>query len=187
PNDSVLFVEMTGSGTVWEGTFTPPGSGTYDVRISGSDSSGNTGVNFYQFEYIGVGVQDDELLSNKIMLSNYPNPFNPSTTISFNFSNDPGMHQGRQNEQIELSIYNLKGQKVKTFNVTLSGVEGSNGNEGFTPSPSTTLRMTQAGSKTYSIIWNGTDDNNKPVSSGIYFYKLESGDYQKIRKMILIK
>ncbi|MEA2097236.1 MAG: hypothetical protein U9P73_11170, partial [Candidatus Cloacimonadota bacterium] len=32
PNDSVLFVEMTGSGTSWEGTFTPPELGIYDVQ-----------------------------------------------------------------------------------------------------------------------------------------------------------
>ncbi|MCD4795650.1 MAG: hypothetical protein K8R49_00555, partial [Candidatus Cloacimonetes bacterium] len=36
PNDSVLFVEMTGSETNWEGTFTPPELGIYDVRVSAS-------------------------------------------------------------------------------------------------------------------------------------------------------
>jgi len=35
--------------------------------------------------------------------------------------------------------------------------------------------------------WNGTDDHDKPVSSGIYFYKLKSGDDQQIRKMLLMK
>ena len=53
PNDSVLFVEMTGSGTIWEGVFTPPELGIYNVRVSASDIDGNTGVDFYQFEYTG--------------------------------------------------------------------------------------------------------------------------------------
>jgi hypothetical protein len=170
PNDSVLFMELTGSGTVWEGTFTPPGSGTYDVRISGSDSSGNTGVNFYQFEYIGVGVQDDELLSNKVMLSNYPNPFNPSTTIKFTTIERSPAFDGNTEKNTEtcppwrIVIYNVKGEKVRELPIV-------------TPSLSHTL----------SVTWNGTDDNSKPVSSGIYFYKLEAGDFQKVKKMILLR
>jgi len=38
----------------------------------------------------------------------------------------------------------------------------------------------------YSVIWNGKDDNNKPVSSGIYFYKLNLGN-SPTGKMILFK
>ena len=64
---------------------------------------------------------------------------------------------------VELIVYNIKGQKIKTLV-----------NE-FKP----------AGK--HSVIWNGTDDSVKPVSSGIYFYKLKAGDFQKVKKMILIK
>ena len=39
----------------------------------------------------------------------------------------------------------------------------------------------------HSVIWNGTDYNNKPVSSGIYFYKLKTENYEKTKKMILMK
>ncbi|RLC48034.1 MAG: hypothetical protein DRI23_10785, partial [Candidatus Cloacimonadota bacterium] len=53
--------------------------------------------------------------------------------------------------------------------------------------PSTELRMTQAGSNTYSVVWDGTDDHCKPVSSGIYFYKLKSGKFEKTKKMLLMK
>ena len=112
-------------------------------------------------------------------LSNFPNPFNPETTISFSVTQTSSF--------VNLAIFNIKGQKVRTLNVTLSGVEGSNGNEGFTPSPSTTLRMTQAGSKTYSIVWNGKDSNNKVVASGIYFYKISSGKESIMKKMLLLK
>ncbi|MCK4694268.1 MAG: hypothetical protein KAT74_00825, partial [Candidatus Cloacimonetes bacterium] len=122
----------------------------------------------------------NELIPIATMLNgNYPNPFNPETTISFSLAQDA--------KNAEIIIYNIKGQKVKTFNITLSGVEGLNGNEGFTPSPSTTLRMTQAGSKTYSIVWNGKDSNNKAVSSGIYFYKISSGKESVMKKMLLLK
>ncbi|MCD4818711.1 MAG: T9SS type A sorting domain-containing protein [Candidatus Cloacimonetes bacterium] len=40
----------------------------------------------------------------------------------------------------------------------------------------------------YSITWNGTDKNNQPVSSGIYFYKLKVNNKTiDSRKMIIIK
>jgi len=38
-----------------------------------------------------------------------------------------------------------------------------------------------------SVTWNGADDNNQPVSSGIYFYKIKSEGYEKTRKMLLLK
>jgi len=39
----------------------------------------------------------------------------------------------------------------------------------------------------YEIIWDGNDNQGKPVSSGIYFYKLKREDFEKTRKMIMIK
>ncbi|MFC1898469.1 C25 family cysteine peptidase [Candidatus Cloacimonadota bacterium] len=105
-------------------------------------------------------VSNDEelLLSIPKLNQNYPNPFNPSTTISFDISND-------LNEQIELVIYNLKGQKVKTF---------------------PNLQINQSSNQ--QILWNGTDENSKPVSSGIYFYNLMVGNKTAAtRKCVLLK
>ena len=39
----------------------------------------------------------------------------------------------------------------------------------------------------YSISWDGKDENNKPVSSGLYFYKLRNGTKQITKKIILLK
>jgi hypothetical protein len=63
----------------------------------------------------------------------------------------------------ELVIYNLKGQEVKTL----------------------VNKVLPAGE--HSVVWDGKDDNNKPVSSGIYFYKLKASDFQKVKKMLLMK
>ena len=40
---------------------------------------------------------------------------------------------------------------------------------------------------TYTVYWDGNDKNGQPVSSGIYFYKFEAGDFTGVKKMVLIK
>jgi hypothetical protein len=37
------------------------------------------------------------------------------------------------------------------------------------------------------VVWDGTDDDGIQVSSGIYIYRLEAGDFIKSRKMVLMK
>jgi len=49
---------------------------------------------------------DDEILSPITAVKNYPNPFNPSTTLSFYLS---------QKEQVKAEIFNLRGQRVATL------------------------------------------------------------------------
>jgi len=39
----------------------------------------------------------------------------------------------------------------------------------------------------HSVVWDGRDGNNLPVGSGIYFYKLKTDNFEKTRKMILMK
>ncbi|MCD4728303.1 MAG: fibronectin type III domain-containing protein [Pirellulales bacterium] len=63
PDGSIIFVEMTGSGMEWEGTFTPPVEGTYSVRISASDSFGNTGVDNYELEYADLAAPENVLIT----------------------------------------------------------------------------------------------------------------------------
>jgi hypothetical protein len=123
-------------------------------------------------------------------LRNYPNPFKPAaagrgpaTEIQFSLSGN----QYEPDEQVIIDIFNVKGQKVKTIDVTLSlskcGTEKSN-------SPSfDKLRMTRAGScQSFSVTWDGTDSSNRPVASGVYLYRiLIDGKPQAQSKMMLMK
>ncbi len=107
---------------------------------------------YYLTDY--VSSNDNEIsIGQNIKISNYPNPFNPSTTISFSLNTE-------LTENTELIIYNLKGQKIKQYSIL---------------------------NNQSSIEWNGTDQNNQPVSSGIYFYKLRSGEVEASKKMLLLK
>ena len=103
---------------------------------------------------------DDNLIPLSTELyDNYPNPFNPTTTISFSLAKDT--------ENAELVIYNLKGQKVKTLY----------------PFPSGSCLI-----GTRSVVWNGTDNSEKAVSSGVYFYQLKLGNrFSEIKRMLLLK
>jgi len=119
-----------------------------------SDGNGTPGSENSQ----GATSVEDTIIKQNMNLHNYPNPFNPSTTISFELNTD-------STEATELVIYNLRGQKVKKF----------------------TFPNENLGTSEQNVVWNGTDDNGKSVSSGIYFYKLKSGNFEQTKKMILTK
>ncbi len=100
-------------------------------------------------------INDNEIQFVEYNLSNFPNPFNPTTTIKFSIQND---------SKIELTIYNIKGEKIKTLAHSVF-------NKG-----------------DHSILWNGVDESNKLVSSGIYLYKLKvNGKTEAMKKCLLLK
>ncbi|MCK4654019.1 MAG: right-handed parallel beta-helix repeat-containing protein [Candidatus Cloacimonetes bacterium] len=114
--------------------------------------------------WIPVPVNDDVIIKPTLckLYQNYPNPFNPTTTISFNISR-------KDAKNAEISIYNIKGQKVKIINCHPE-------------------RSRRIGNGLYSVTWNGTDTNNKAVASGIYFYNLKVGNKSlATKKCILLK
>jgi hypothetical protein len=105
-------------------------------------------------------IDDNEPLAvvNRFELkANYPNPFNPSTTISYLLPIISGDHN------VSLAIFNQLGQKVRT------------------------LVNEMQGPGQHQISWNGLDDNGFHVASGVYFYQLKYGDYTATRKMLLVR
>ena len=92
------------------------------------------------------------------LAQNFPNPFNPSTTITFDV---PGSSDSPQ--MVSLIIYNVHGRIVKTL------VDG------------------ELPPGSHRVRWDGRDSHGIQVTSGVYFYTLRSG-YQKIsRKMTMLK
>ncbi|MDP8323091.1 MAG: C25 family cysteine peptidase [Candidatus Stygibacter australis] len=98
---------------------------------------------------IPQSADDQDNITAMDRMSTYPNPFNPSLNISYNLSSD---------SNVELTAYNLKGQKVAVlFN-----------------------DLQIAGEHKY--IWNAED-----LPSGIYFIKLKSDNINKAEKVLLLK
>ena len=118
-------------------------------------SSGKTDIyNIYaqRVRIDGTHISDNVISPLSIQAYNYPNPFNPETTIRFE------KPFGAPTTS-EISIFNLKGQLVKSI---------------FTDS-------NQAN-------WNGLNRQNKPISTGIYFYQVIAGEYSSsVKKMMLMK
>lgn len=104
-----------------------------------------------------VDVKENTIISSisDFKLTNFPNPFNPTTTISFWVT--------QNSDFVNLEVYNIKGQKVKT----LLNEELQKGK--------------------HTAIWYGLDSNNKPVSSGIYLYKIKAGNRESVKRMLLLK
>ena len=112
-------------------------------------------ANYLEFLYENVNAGNNVIALGTHLGANYPNPFNPITTIKFTTDST--------GKNTELIIHNIRGQKVKTL----------------------VNEKLDAGN--HSVIWNGTDDNGEVVSSGVYFYRLNSGRYTSVKKMILMK
>ncbi len=90
---------------------------------------------------------------------NFPNPFNPTTTINYQLPDA---------SSVKIVIYNMLGQEVKTLITELQSA-------GY-----------------YSLVWNGTDNTTRKVSSGVYIYRItaskpQNKQFSEVKKMMMIK
>jgi hypothetical protein len=102
-----------------------------------------------------VGIQPQPDAPQVVVLfDNYPNPFNPSTTMRYALP---------ERAEVKLTIYNVLGQEIRTLvnEVQPAGI--------------------------HSVRWNGRDNRNNPVSSGIYIYRLQAGEQVQSKKLILLE
>ena len=93
------------------------------------------------------------------LLPNYPNPFNPETWIPYQLT---------EAARVQIRIYDVVGHLVRELD----------------------LGTKLAGSylsKPQAAYWDGGNDMGEAVSSGVYFYTLEAGDYRRTRRMIVAR
>jgi len=116
---------------------------------SASSGHGTPGAQNSIFTYLNER-EDIKLPETRALFQNYPNPFNPSTVISYQLA---------VRSTVDLSIYNILGQKVATL---ISGKQSA-GN--------------------YEVKWNAAE-----FSSGVYLSKLTTGDgFTQTKKLVLLK
>jgi FlgD Ig-like domain len=104
---------------------------------------------------IGSSLERVQLGALKLDLAqNSPNPFNPTTTISFTVP---------ARGPVTLSIYDVEGKRIRTL---VDGVMPVGANH---------------------VEWDGKDASGAAVSSGLYFYRLETARNAISRKMVFLK
>lgn len=136
---------------------TPP-EGTLGVQAE-FDSKETANAPYLKTHYMTVvGIGDDAPEPDRFALSqNVPNPFNPTTRISFTIPNGSGP------EHVTLKIYDVSGRLVQT------------------------LSDEPRGGGLHTIEWNGKDRQGSPVASGVYFYRLRWNENVESKKMVLLR
>ncbi|MDP8220733.1 MAG: DUF1565 domain-containing protein [Candidatus Stygibacter frigidus] len=107
------------------------------------------------WEYNPV-IEDEDVIENeKLKIENYPNPFNPETQIYYTITDELKI--------TEITIYNLKGRKVKTLiNEKVSAGE-------------------------HTVLWNGEDESGNQCASGVFFCRFSHGADVVVNKITLLK
>ncbi|MEO0191078.1 MAG: T9SS type A sorting domain-containing protein, partial [candidate division WOR-3 bacterium] len=88
-----------------------------------------------------------------------PNPFHQKIDIRYRIQDT-----GLKNQGVNLAIYDVTGRVVRTFNLA-SGIQ----------------------EQVSSVVWDGCDDMGRRLPAGVYFVRLEAGDFKQVEKAILLR
>ncbi len=102
----------------------------------------------------GTQIAEKNIPKTYELGNNYPNPFNPSTTIEYALPTAGN---------VSIEVFNTMGQKVRTL-----------------------VDAHQPAGR-YTVQWDGHDSIGQVAKSGLYFYRMNTGNMYIIRKMMLIK
>jgi len=122
-----------------------------DMELEQRSIKVDPSINYY---LVTLKEGDTVHFSHEYLLKHYPNPVTSSTEIKFSLPKD---------EKVSLSIYNIKGQLVKT------------------------LIDADIETGLHKVFWDGSNDDGKQVANGIYFYILTADNHILTRKMLYMR
>ena len=160
--NSAGYISLSNSnGLVWK-NLPPPltNQAIYSLALNNSYIFAGTGGGVWRLKYPETTTNVEnfkEAPAGFALKQNFPNPFNPSTTIKYNL---PSSRQGEDSgvRFVSLKIYNLLGKEVATLV-----------NEQQTPG-------------NYEVKFNGSN-----LASGVYIYRLQAGNFVSAKKLMLLK
>ena len=157
-NDDSVFVPTEGMRIAFEPTWHDRDAGTWQGNVAMSKLNNDNAYltpSVWSHTYVGrkdgdiLSTEEDIVASSFALERNYPNPFNPTTTIEYSLG---------LSGPTKLMIYDVLGRElVKLVD-----------------------EYRPAG--THKVVWNASS-----MPSGVYFYRLESSNFVRTQKMILMK
>jgi hypothetical protein len=153
----------------------------YDGTIHIARIAINNDYTYSEIHYIygtPEGIEEKtQIINSKPQIQNikvFPNPFKYTTNIRFQIVKGV---DSRQNSVVSIKIYDATGKLVKDFRPIPSEGQGLSSQGNRAPN---TLRLTH-------ISWDGTDQANRQLPSGVYFVTLRVEDYSETQKLLLIE
>ena len=145
------------------------------VGASGSDNAGDNSGSAFIYNPIDLGFRSADVpfsvdpsshalstlgyIKQTTILQNYPNPFNPETWFPYDLA---------EASEVILKIYDVRGGLVRQLNIGLQ-------------EPGSYRSQEKA------AYWDGRDQSGTKVASGIYFYTFAAGDFERTRRMVILK
>jgi hypothetical protein len=131
------------------------------AKDSRNDSLWSSETNlFYVSEDATVSIED-QIIDTKLqcfkLFGNYPNPFNPETTVKYNLPADQSVYP------VKVKIYDALGRLI----ITLKNKQQSPG--------------------LHTVKWNGKNTAGQNMPSGIYFFVVEARQFKAAQKMLLVR
>jgi len=113
---------------------------------------------------VAVKPQDKQIVilgevKRNQLLQNFPNPFNPETWIPFRLANE---------SHVTIHIHSSTGQLVRRLSLGI-------------------MPAGDYSSQAQAVYWDGRNQVGEPVSSGVYLYTINTGDFSATRKMLIRK
>jgi hypothetical protein len=128
---------------------------TWDVVFKVTDHMNISTTKALEFSTLHVGLPDPGQLTHLSAVKVSPNPFGTDTRFQFTLN---------RLTDIELSVYNLSGQKVRTLIPETSYPEGA-----------------------YETGWDGSNDSGQPLVNGIYYYILRTNNENFNGKVLIMR
>ena len=145
------------------------------VGASSSDNAGDNSGSAFIYNPIDLGFRSADVpfsvdpsshalstlgyIKQTTILQNYPNPFNPETWVPYDLA-EPA--------EVTLKIYDVRGGLVRLLDMGLQAPGSYRSQE-------------------KAAYWDGRDQFGTKVASGIYFYTFTAGDFQRTRRMVILK
>ena len=156
---SALLADSTDTGALVQFTLEPTASGELVLELAQGQLVGRLGTEDILKNRFTLRVIANEPVTESYLAQNFPNPFNPETWIPYAL---------KEGGQVQIRVFDSAGHLVRTLD------------QGFRPS----AHYTQRGDAAY---WDGRNRTGERVASGVYFYQIQAGDFQSMRRMVILK